>query len=93
MKGLDRSHSDRLDTNDLIHQTSQMAAMPQCLLQRIQERLHGGHRDPMAAYATKTEPPISSYYLPDLLHCMMNLRNTTEREGTHYEVRSFIFHW
>ena len=28
MKGLDRSHSDRLDTNDLIHQTVQMAAIP-----------------------------------------------------------------
>ena len=82
MKGLDRSHSDRLDTNDLIHQTVQMVDIPRCLLQRIQERLHGGYRDPTAAYAKKTEPPISSYHLLDLFHYMMNLRNTTEREGT-----------
>ena len=53
MKGLDRSHSDRLDTNDLIHQTVQMAAIPQCLLQPIQERLQGSNRDPIAAYATE----------------------------------------
>ena len=53
MKGLDRSHSDRLDTNDLIHQTVQMVDIPQCLLQRIHERLKGGHRDPVVAHTTE----------------------------------------
>ena len=53
MKGLDRSHSDRLDTNDLIHQTVQMVEIPQCLLQPIQERLQVGHRDPVVAHTTE----------------------------------------
>ncbi len=53
MKGLDRSHSDRLNTNDLIHQTVQMVDISQCLLQRIHERLKGGHRDPVVAHTTE----------------------------------------